>query len=102
MDEEVKKFYANTYAYLSDDGTMGELNNPREWLKKFKRIGGLDIELLKKIIKKMPKKSEIGIYICKKDCGRIKKGMLAPIHNNAWILAPTIDSETPREFENYE
>ena len=81
---------------LNYDWTIGCLKEP--WYEKraritkemkFRRIGHLNINLLKSFLKKLPKSDSgiIGIYV---NSSGEDKGKLAPIHSNGWLLAPMI------------
>ena len=79
--------------------TIGKIKNPEKAMKKFKRIGGIDVYLLRDFLDKLPKYDEnicIGVYVTKKDIKEnkkrdiqeVKKGTLAPLHCKGFLLAP--------------
>ena len=84
---------------ISKHFTIGKNKNPKQFIKNFERIGGIDVTLLKGFLKHIPKDATIGVYVTKQEQGRIRKGDLAPLHSHGWFLAPTVAEDSEGEFK---
>lgn len=71
-----------------------KLDTEIKFLKKYKRIGGIDIRLLRQYLKYTKKDGGkvIGVYIT-------QEGNLAPLHSKGWLLAPRIGEDDKSELE---
>ena len=81
------------YSYLSEDKTMGKYKTIPYFInKRFERIGGISVPLLKEFLRKLPKEKNlvIGVYVCKRDYHNAKKGELAPLHCKSFFLTPRV------------
>ena len=67
--------------------TIGKCKESKKHLKKFHRVGGIDVQLLLSFLERLQKEKGdlcIGVYVDK------KKKLLAPIHCKGWMLAPKV------------
>ena len=79
--------------WVNKSNTVGRLsgNDEAAYLKRFKRIGMIDIALLREYLKKIGKRTgRIGVYF-----GNYSgvENVLAPLHYKGWLLAPVLGDD---------
>lgn len=82
---EKNKITKNWIQFLNYNHTIGVLNKgeERKFTRKFRKVGALQVSLLKEYLKILKDSDQIGIYIN-------KRNKLVPIHCKRKLLAPIV------------
>ena len=98
-----QKVSDDEFEYQEEGFTIGKLKDPRKTTRKWKRIGGFNVGLLKKFLKKLPNGSDIciGIYVNRETkSDRIEAGFLSNMHCKGYCLAPVLTHGKYKEQSN--
>ena len=81
--------------------TVGQLSldDAKKFNKRFRRVGGISIDVMREFLKHLPKSGVIGVYMDK------KSKFLVPIHCRGWLASPRSENnsyEEDIEYEGYE